>query len=144
MDSLSLPGIIPEVSEQIFGHRGGLIKQAWSFSEYEPSINRYSQGGHFETHHDGYGLTAIIALSPPEAYQAGGTRFFQQTPETSAVDQRTDQEGQGRQLLPLATVVECRPPRGMALVFNGEIRHAGIPVVGSGLRHIYVASFDVE
>ena len=33
-------------------------------------------------------------------------------------------------------------PRGSALLFNGNIRHAG-RAVESGTRHVWVASFDL-
>jgi hypothetical protein len=83
-------------------------------------------------------MTVVLSLSMPgEAFQGGGTTFWEQAPAL----------GRGGALpgvaLPRGAEVECRPPPGTAMLFNGTIRHAGRPVT-SGVRHLYVASFDLE
>ena len=46
------------------------------------------------------------------------------------------------------TIVKCSPSvridpeQGAAVVFNGEVWHEGL-AVESGIRHLYVASFDM-
>jgi len=124
---------LPQVVESLFGHdvvvrlRQGLL--AFSFSGDEPCINRYKTGGDFEAHSDGYSLTVIIPLSKSGAYTGGGTLFWPEGPNG-------EREHQG------VCEVLVSPDRGTAVVFNGNIRHAGRPVK-EGVRHLFVASFDL-
>ena len=91
----------------------------------EPTVNKYIVGGEFEPHEDGYLLTVIILLSPEDSFEGGGTSFFS----------TSDAEN--------ADKVVVRPPRGMAVCFNGDVTHGGSPVT-SGTRYLYVASFDLS
>ena len=59
----------------------------------------------------------------------GGTAFWPEGPNGER-----EQEG--------GCEVVVGPPRGTAIVFNGNIRHAG-KEVESGVRHLYVCSFDL-
>ena len=94
----------------------------------EPTVNRYVCGGEFESHEDGYALTCIVLLS--DQFEGGGTTFFP-TGTTGTPQQVLIEEG-----------VLIQPSVGSALLFNGDITHAGNQVK-SGTRHVYVASFNV-
>ena len=102
----------------------GQVKLELEYASDEPSVNVYTPGGAFEAHEDGYALTVIVLLSEDGAFAGGGTAFW--PGDGSAADAR----------------VHVSPPAGAALMFDGDLKHAGAPVV-SGTRHLYVASFNV-
>ena len=83
----------------------------------------YTEGGQFVPHKDHQSLTVLLSLSPPTSFTGGGTGFWRQ-------DARDD--------TPSAVV---RPPAGTALLFGGDLRHAGMEVE-MGTRCVYVASFS--
>ena len=125
---------LPQVAQRLFGRdalmrvrKGELV---FSYSGYEPAINRYKAGGDFEPHSDGYSLTVIVPLSKSGAYTGGGTLFWPEGPA-------------GEKEYPGVCQVLIDAPRGTAVLFNGNIRHAGRPV-RDGVRHLFVASFDLN
>ena len=48
------------------------------FSAREPAINLYADGGDFNRHTDRQTLTVLLYLTPPEAFEGGGTGFWAQ------------------------------------------------------------------
>jgi hypothetical protein len=103
--------------------RGGL-----EFSPREPAINVYGRGGEFAPHQDHQALTVLVPLSPPSAFEGGGTGFWPR-----GADERVARRA------PPALVL--RPPAGTALLFAGCVTHAGVPV-RAGERAVLVASFS--
>ena len=103
--------------------RGGL-----EFSPREPAINVYGRGGEFAPHQDHQALTVLVPLSPPSAFEGGGTGFWP----------RGDDERMARRAPPALVL---RPPAGTALLFAGCVTHAGVPV-RAGERAVLVASFS--
>ena len=96
----------------------------WEWASDEPAVNRYKTGGRFLPHEDGYSLTCIILLS--DDFTGGGTSFY---PNGDPKDENTP-----------GILVE--PLVGTALLFDGDITHAG-NCLKSGTRHLYVGSFNV-
>ncbi|CAK0887360.1 unnamed protein product [Prorocentrum cordatum] len=117
---------LPEAAESLFGQRSNLGRLAFSHSRAEPAVNRYTAGGEFSIHHDAHSVTVNVLLSEPDAFLGGGTAFWPQGRGSSA-------DG--------AEVV-LQPPRGVGVVFNGHVEHAGRPVL-SGVRHVFVSSFNL-
>ena len=103
--------------------RGGL-----EFSPREPAINVYGRGGEFAPHQDHQALTVLVPLSPPSAFEGGGTGFWP----------HGDDERMARRAPPALVL---RPPAGTALLFAGSVTHAGVPV-RAGERAVLVASFS--
>lgn len=124
-----LESSLPLVSRAIFGKASGLVELSFEFSEHEPAVNVYSPGGDFRPHSDGYSLTVLVNLDEEGAFAGGGTAFWPEGPGS-------EREYQG------VCEVMLLPPQGQCLLFNGNIRHAGRAVT-SGVRHLYVASFDL-
>jgi hypothetical protein len=75
---------------------------------------------------DGYSLTLNVMLSDG-GFEGGGTEFWKE--EASMNSQRP--------------VVRVLPRQGVGTLFSGTVRHAGHPV-RSGVRYLYVASFDLD
>ncbi|CAE8669529.1 unnamed protein product [Polarella glacialis] len=125
-------GELSEQAEQLFGRRSGLFELTPVFSQNEPALNRYMKGGEFPVHKDGFALTVNVLLSEPGAFSGGGTSFWQQSssPQLSAMDRHLGKE------------FVLHPQQGMGVVFNGKLSHAGRPTE-SGVRHLYVASFNL-
>ena len=98
------------------------------FSPREPAINVYGRGGEFAPHQDHQALTVLVPLSPPSAFEGGGTGFWPR-----GADERAARRA------PPALVL--RPPAGTALLFAGSVTHAGLPV-RTGERAVLVASFS--
>ena len=116
-------------SLKIDGYRQG--KFEWASDE--PTVNRYTQGGQFEPHEDAYSLSVIILLT--DDFEGGGTSFWPTTKEETAMGKdmwKTYEKG-----------ILVKPEIGTALLFNGDITHSGNRVT-SGVRHLYVGSFNVE
>jgi len=99
------------------------------FSPGEPAVNRYITGGAIAPHIDREQLTLNVLLSEPGAFQGGGTAFWPQIDGSSPTE--VDDE-----------VVVLRPLQGTAIMFNGQVTHAG-RAVSAGIRHAYVASFSL-
>ena len=103
------------------------------YASDEPSVNVYTPGGAFEAHEDGYALTVIVLLSEDGAFDGGGTAFWAGRPTTDASAASAASAAPVR--------VHVSSPPGAALMFDGDLKHAGAHVV-SGTRHLYVASFN--
>ena len=97
------------------------------FSGFEPAVNRYEAGGAFEPHQDEFSITVNILLSDEGSFRGGGTAFYSQQADDKMAD---------------APAVKIEPDQGCAVVFNGSVWHEGLPVE-KGVRHLYVASFDL-
>eukprot|EP00729_Bicosta_minor_P017888 gene17888-24623_t len=115
----------PTIAMALFGHTSGLAALTPEFSACEPAVNIYTEGGIFEEHEDGYALSVNVLLSDGTAFTGGGTRF-----------QNENHAG-----LNAGGLVA-----GMGILFSGKfsgnVRHSGCKVT-SGVRHLYVASFDL-
>ena len=99
------------------------------FSPNEPAINIYFAGGGFTPHEDSCALTVLIPLSSSDdAFSGGGTGFW---PPLSRRSHAADDEPS----------LVLKPTVGTALLFNGDVTHAGLQVV-SGTRGVLVASFS--
>ena len=141
------------------------------FSPGEPAVNVYTSGGDFDAHTDKQSLTVLVPLSWASedsgghsdasacvqseevvGFSGGGTAFWSMHDSTphSVDDERQAQlaglvsaassapeEGRG------APKVVVRPPPGTAIVFGGQMTHAGQPVLG-GQRCVLVASFSAK
>jgi hypothetical protein len=101
------------------------------WSEGEPAINVYGAGGQFGCHKDHLALTVLMPLTAPGTdFAGGGTGFWAGNRETSEDPQSN----------PTAVLA---PALGTALVFGGDVTHAGMPVQ-AGLRAVFVASFSTR
>mmetsp|Transcript_26261 Transcript_26261/g.77654 ORF Transcript_26261/g.77654 Transcript_26261/m.77654 type:complete len:348 (-) Transcript_26261:524-1567(-) len=101
------------------------------WSEGEPAINVYEGGGYFGAHKDHLALTVLIPLtSPAENFEGGGTGYWSGNRDASE-----NPEGDPDVVL--------KPPAGSALVFGGDVTHAGMPVE-SGFRSVFVCSFSTR
>ena len=112
------------------------------WSEGEPAINVYTEAGSFGTHQDHMALTVLLPLTPPTSFEGGGTGFWSHGEEQRWTGLRLRnslpaQPPEG----PPTTVI--KPLAGAALVFGGDVFHAGMPVE-SGLRSVFVASFSTR
>ena len=104
------------------------------WSEGEPAINVYTENGGFGTHKDHMALTVLIPLTSPSTdFAGGGTGFWS----------KQDEEQQAEGMPAAGPTAVIAPPRGTALIFGGDISHAGMPVE-SGLRSVLVASFSTR
>lgn len=103
------------------------------WSEGEPAINVYTTQGGFGTHKDHMALTVLIPLTT--GFEGGGTGFW------SAQDGMSAGDGEELPTGPPSKVI--RPPLGTALVFGGDLAHAGMPVE-SGMRSVFVCSFSTR
>ena len=105
------------------------------FSKGEPAINVYSTGGAFKPHEDSQALTILMPLSEASDFEGGGTAFWSVSDAgpggSISVNEGTVQE---------PTLV-LRPPAGTAIIFGGDVTHAGKACTG-GRRCIFVASFS--
>jgi len=100
------------------------------WSEGEPAINVYSANGRFGAHKDHLALTVLIPLTSTATFTGGGTGFW-------AGGRSVDED-------PWKPPDEVlKPPLGTALVFGGDVTHAGMPVE-AGLRSVFVASFSTR
>ncbi|KOO36090.1 hypothetical protein Ctob_010989 [Chrysochromulina tobinii] len=102
----------------------------FTFSGHEPAINVYTAGGEFEPHEDKHMLTVLVSLSPLDAFEGGGTAFWSERAE------RVGGLGGEPSLM-------LRPEPGTAILWTGQITHAGLPVI-SGRRHVFVCSFNLR
>ena len=104
------------------------------YSPGEPAVNRYIAGGAIAPHIDREQLTLNVVLSEPGAFHGGGTAFWPQKTMDSALEESTQEVEDD--------VVILRPLQGTAIIFNGQVTHAGRAVT-EGIRHAYVASFSL-
>ena len=99
------------------------------YSPGEPAVNVYTASGEFKPHEDKMGLTILITLSDSDEFTGGGTAFWR------PADFNDARRGRAEPALVL------KPPAGSALLFGGEVTHAGRRVE-SGTRCMFVASFS--
>lgn len=134
---------LPLLAESLFGRKQQLAEMAVQYSPGEPAVNVYLSGGHFAPHTDKQALTLLVPLSPAGAFEGGGTAFWRdghhaQPPHAG---QTAHEQGDERGWLPHDLVL--RPPRGTAIIFGGNVTHAGLAVT-SGTRHLFVLSFTLR
>lgn len=120
----------PDDAHRIFKQRASLCDMIFTFSGHEPAINVYTAGGEFEPHEDKHALTVLVPLSPLGSFEGGGTGFWSESAP------RVGGPGGEPSLV-------LQPPPGTALMWTGDITHAGIRVT-SGTRHVFVASFNLR
>ena len=119
----------PSLTDSLFG---GMLRsspftcmynKSLAWTEGEPAINIYTDGGCFTPHIDEQALTFLLNLSPESAYTGGGTAFW-------------SRKDAGADLSLTATNLPShviRPAAGTALVFGGMMAHAAQPVI-TGVR----------
>ena len=112
------------------------------WSEGEPAINVYTVNGRFNAHTDHMALTVLIPLTcPTRGFSGGGTGFW--SPDTDlhmaeqllalTLDERpralvpTD-ENKAASVTEGAPTVVLKPPLGTAILFGGDLTHAGMAV----------------
>lgn len=105
------------------------------WSEGEPAINVYTEGGGFGHHKDHMALSVLIPLSDPDDFAGGGTGYW-----SAAACPPSWPDGAPPETEPDAVV---RPPLGTAIVFGGDVTHAGLPI-DLGLRSVFVASLSTR
>lgn len=138
-----------------------LFNTKLSFSPGEPALNVYTHlpggvNGGFNAHEDKQSLTLLVPLSTCRDsagavvdgdFDGGGTAFWTRR-DSNARMERLNGE-------PTANIndvanspqqdpkVVLQPPPGTAIVFGGDLTHAGQPVLG-GQRCVLVASFSAR
>lgn len=128
---LEQPTVPPEpfLAETCEGLRDLYMAGALEWSEGEPAINVYEPGGYFGAHKDHLALTVLIPLTDPSAdFEGGGTGFW-------AGNRRVGEDPAS----PPSSVL--KPDPGSALLFGGDVTHAGM-AVEAGLRSVLVCSFS--
>jgi len=102
------------------------------WSEGEPAINIYESAGYFGAHKDHLALTILIPLTDAHAgdFDGGGTGFW--------CGNRDVDENPGTDPDWVLT-----PSAGTALVFGGDVTHAGL-AVDNGYRAVLVCSFSTR
>ena len=124
----------PDLAAALFPDASDLADLHFKFSGQEPMLNRYTIGGSFDPHQDGHALTVLVPLSTPDHdFGGGGTAFWSES--TIGTDPKQ------AQAFPPSLVM--KPAAGTALLWRGHLTHAGLPVT-SGMRHVFVASFDLR
>ena len=124
----------------------------WRYSQYEPAINRYKEGGDFPIHVDGHALTVNILLNQPGAFSGGGTAFWCEPRDGQPVPSRSRSVALRAGASPI-TAPKCpskeveatlalQPTHGTGVLFSGTVQHAGLPVC-AGVRYLLVASFSI-
>ena len=139
---------LPDLAESLFGQRTGLAEMSLAYSPSEPAVNVYTNGGHFAPHTDKQHLSVLVPLSPEGAFEGGGTAFWAGSHHDEAFESRRAaglpdeyDENDKRHWVPHDSVVS--EPRGTAILFGGDVTHAGLPVV-CGTRHLFVMSFTLR
>ena len=130
-----VPNVVPplHLTETCPSLRDLYMAGELEWSEGEPAINVYTENGGFGTHKDHMALTVLLPLTAPDAdFAGGGTGFWS----------RADEE-QGEGIPDFAPTKVIRPPLGTALLFGGDLTHAGMPVE-SGVRSVFVCSFSTR
>ena len=108
------------------------------------------QGGGFGAHKDHMALTFILPLTcPTRGFSGGGTGFWSAEAEAvgsygggrDEADMLDDNKANARPDGPPTAIL--RPPLGTAILFGGDVTHAGMPVE-DGTRAVLVASFSTR
>ena len=136
-----LPGLLPSLfGSALVGAETCMRNAELTFSTEEPAINVYTDGGAFRKHADKQSLTILVPLSEPASeFTGGGTAFWADVDRDSNRARHEDSDDDEEKESPPVLLVA--PPAGSAIVFGGELTHAGQPVA-SGKRCILVASFS--
>lgn len=118
------------------------------WSEGEPAINVYTANGRFGPHADHMGLTVLIPLTCPTTdFSGGGTGFWGGRSSASGgkgLDGLVnDVEHKGGMVPEGPPTTVLKPPLGTALLFGGDLTHAGMPVE-TGVRSVFVMSFSTR
>ena len=124
---------VPGVAHACFGCCSNLAAMPRVFNTVEPTINVYTAGGSFASHQDGQHLTVLVHLSAEGSFDGGGTAYWRES---------YAREWLGRGLDGVAPDAVVHPQQGEALLWNGELVHAGC-AVEAGTRHILVGSFSL-
>ena len=128
----SLAAMLRQSDQPIFS------SSSLAFTHNEPAINLYTAGGSFEPHKDLQTLTLLMPLTDGECFQGGGTAFWSRT----AADPVAAGLGTiSRDVSTTAPATTLTPPAGSALLFGGDVTHAG-QAVTAGQRAVFVASFS--
>lgn len=99
-------------------------------------INVYVKGGDFSPHEDSQSITMLVNLSERAQYEGGGTAFWSLSDRGQLGQNRGPPSGG----LGRPTFV-IKPPPGSALIFGGQVTHAGL-AVHDGKRAVFVASLS--
>lgn len=134
---------LPALSESLFGRKANLAEMSVEYSPGEPAVNVYLSGGHFAPHTDKQALTLLVPLSPAGAFEGGGTAFWKDGHHAPAPEAGEPAYEQGDERGWLPHDLALRPPRGTAIIFGGNVTHAGLAVT-SGTRHLFVMSFTLR
>jgi hypothetical protein len=144
---------LPALAESVFGQATGLAEmRVSSFSAGDPAVNVYTAGGEFLPHTDNEALTLLVPLSPEGAFQGGGTAFWKDSEDElnnriqnlyikNEDGQSKYNETDAKMQLPHDHVVKGAP--GTAILFGGDMRHAGLSVT-AGTRHVFVMAFSLK
>jgi len=130
---LEQPEVPPEghLADLCDGLRDLYMMGNLEWSEGEPAINVYEADGYFGAHKDRMALSVLIPLTSPMGdFVGGGTGFW-------AGNRQVSENPQGPPDLVL------KPPPGSALIFGGDVTHAGMPVI-QGYRSVFVCSFSTR
>lgn len=132
-------GVVPLASELCASGQPVHCSPSLTFTHNEPAVNLYSAGPGFEPHKDLQALTVLVPLVGAEAFQGGGTGFWSRPP---AKTPSSHAMGTVRHVIDTAApATVITPPAGTALLFGGDVTHAGQPVI-AGQRAVFVASFS--
>ena len=113
------------------------------WSEGEPAINVYTASGQFGPHADHLALTVLIPLSCPSSFAGGGTGFWAREHAGSGGGGLPFDDNKVMAMPDGPPTHVLKPALGTALLFGGDVTHAGMPVE-SGLRSVFVASFSTR
>ena len=135
---------LPAFAQSVFGQNTDLAGMQCEYSPGEPAVNIYTAGGEFAPHTDKQSVSLLVPLSAAGAFEGGGTAFWPDRhhgPEKSADDDEDyDQDCRSNWLAPSHRLA---PPAGTAIIFGGNVTHAGLPVT-AGTRHLFVMSFTLR
>jgi len=115
-----------------------------TFTHNEPAVNLYSAGGAFEPHKDLQALTVLMPLVGAGSFEGGGTGFWARKACVADDDASSSSRSLGSMREDIEEAepsVVLTPPAGSALLFGGDLQHAGQPVT-AGQRAVFVASFS--
>ena len=140
---------LPDYAHSIFGQRTGLAELFPEYSPGEPAVNIYTAGGEFAPHTDKQSVSLLVPLSATGAFEGGGTAFWADSHHGGKAGMQSDggvieseafHENDQKHWLP--PTLALAPPAGTAIIFGGDVTHAGLPVI-SGTRHLFVMSFSL-
>ena len=135
---------LPDFAHSIFGQSTGLAELRPDYSPGEPAVNIYTTGGEFAPHTDKQSVTLLVPLSAADAFKGGGTAFWPEShlgQKKGADDNIAYDENCRSNWLPHTH--KLSPPAGTAIIFGGDVTHAGLPVT-AGTRHLFVMSFTLR